>query len=216
MKNKTLEELLLLDEIATQNTSKRKYSAYLPFHWYVINENIEEINNYIEAGYDINTKDRRRRTALCHAINNHCDVNILKLLIKEGADYHRATDAIPLLCCAAVHGYLDITKYLVEELNLDVNEIAVENRTPLWYSLAFNKLNVAAYLLNHGAKFLPNEENMSLLFWCIYSCYNKSKEKIEKHERKIERYEKKVKKMEKRIENLRKAVLKISNKKRVC
>ncbi|KAK1629532.1 hypothetical protein QYE76_003847 [Lolium multiflorum] len=52
---------------------------------------------------------------------------------------------------AAMEGKMDVCRYLVEELRLDVNQSNDRGETPLFLSAYFGRAEVARYLLAHGA-----------------------------------------------------------------
>lgn len=79
------------------------------------------------ATVDIDSQDNENNsTALLTAlINNHTD--IAKLLIKEGANVDLADDAgLAPLHVAAVYGWLDLVKMIVEEGEGNVNLVDYE------------------------------------------------------------------------------------------
>ncbi|XP_047045691.1 ankyrin-3-like isoform X2 [Lolium rigidum] len=60
-------------------------------------------------------------------------------------------DGDTLLQMAATHGRLDVLRYLVEDLRLDVNQPNSIGDTPLCYSAFAGKAAATKYLLAHGA-----------------------------------------------------------------
>ncbi|XP_047043061.1 ankyrin-3-like [Lolium rigidum] len=60
-------------------------------------------------------------------------------------------DGDTLLQMAATHGRLDVLRYLVEDLRLDVNQPNSIGDTPLCYSAFAGKADATKYLLAHGA-----------------------------------------------------------------
>ncbi|KAL6847063.1 hypothetical protein ACP4OV_022916 [Aristida adscensionis] len=78
----------------------------------------------------------------------------LRLLKKMASrvDLRVATDANGknALHFAAVNGRLEIVKYLVEELEFDVNSRGAEGETPMIFAAAKGSVPVLSYLLEHG------------------------------------------------------------------
>lgn len=75
---------------------------------------------------------------------------------KEAIEALRVEDAGELEGFSALHaaakgGGLDVCKYLVEELLVDVDVVDKKGRTPLFFAIHSNDVGTAKYLLNHGA-----------------------------------------------------------------
>ncbi|VAI38123.1 unnamed protein product [Triticum turgidum subsp. durum] len=52
---------------------------------------------------------------------------------------------------AAGAGRVEVCRYLVEDLRLDVNQLNCQGHTPLYLSAYFGRAAAATYLLDHGA-----------------------------------------------------------------
>jgi len=71
-----------------------------------------------------------------------------------------------LLHGAVLHGMLDVVKYLVEELNANVNAVNESSETPLLLAVRWNEYDILGYLLDQGADASigrPDGENA--LYW---------------------------------------------------
>ena len=55
------------------------------------------------------------------------------------------------LFASAMRGYMEVTKLLLM-FEVDVDSKDIENKTPLYYAVTWNKLQIAKLLLQHGAK----------------------------------------------------------------
>nr|CAD1841714.1 unnamed protein product [Ananas comosus var. bracteatus] len=65
---------------------------------------------------------------------------------------------------AATEGKIDVCKYFVEELGLDVNVTSYKGDTPLFHAALENHLAVVEYLLDHGADpSIPDERGYTVL-----------------------------------------------------
>ncbi|XP_047095174.1 ankyrin-2-like [Lolium rigidum] len=88
---------------------------------------------------------------------------------KEAIEALRVEDAGELEGFTALHaaakgGGLDVCKYLVEELLVDVDVVDKKGRTPLFFAIHSNDVGTAKYLLNHGAnQDKVNHDGLSLL-----------------------------------------------------
>ena len=56
-----------------------------------------------------------------------------------------------MLIYATTDGHMDIVRYLVEELKVNVNEVSTNGESPLHRACYFNRLEIAQYLIDHGA-----------------------------------------------------------------
>lgn len=74
------------------------------------------------------------------------DVNTIKMLVKKRANYRIADDI--LLRWSARSGYLDIVRYLIDDLKVNVN--AQDNAALCWSSF-FGHLDIVIYLIEKGA-----------------------------------------------------------------
>lgn len=185
LSDSTLQQLIFADKKAYAGylqdaCSEHTYKEYLPLHKYVLSGKINKITEYISAGYNINTPDIWGRTAIYYSIFNR-SIKIFKLLIENGADYH-FIDAIgggaTLLQLAAAEGYLDKVKYMVEELNLNIFDIDKDNHTILFYSMLFGQVDIAEYLIEQGATFDPNIEQLDVLTIHLIRVLNKLNKKV--------------------------------------
>jgi ankyrin repeat protein len=48
-----------------------------------------------------------------------------------------------------------MTAYLVDELGCDVNECDADRRSPLYFAMRCESLEMIQFLLNHGARHFP-------------------------------------------------------------
>ncbi|XP_044450644.1 protein TANC2 isoform X2 [Triticum aestivum] len=80
--------------------------------------------------------------------------------LKETVEALRVEDAGLLQGLGALHvaanrGRLEVCRYLVEELQVDVNAVDKGGRTPLFFAISCKGVGIAKYLLDHGAN--PNK-----------------------------------------------------------
>jgi ankyrin repeat protein len=119
----------------------------------------------IDAGANVNAKERRGQTALMWAAaDGHADV--VDALIKAGAEYRRPLPAgFTPLCFAARNGHIGVTKRLIAE-GVEVNRAMEEargglnkpdpNTSPLMLAIENGHFELAAGLLAAGAD--PNDD----------------------------------------------------------
>jgi ankyrin repeat protein len=80
-----------------------------------------------------------------------------------------------MLISAAYHDQLQIAKFLVEEVKVDLNEKLKSGETALYRACYFNRVSIVEYLLEKGA----NTESDTMNLWnspLFQSCY-RDKEK---------------------------------------
>uniref|UniRef100_A0ACD5T722 Uncharacterized protein n=1 Tax=Avena sativa TaxID=4498 RepID=A0ACD5T722_AVESA len=76
--------------------------------------------------------------------------------LREAVEALRVEDeglmkGLSALHVAAGRGNLDMCRYLVEDLGVDVNVVDGEGRTPLFWTVLSKNVGAAKYLLDHGA-----------------------------------------------------------------
>jgi ankyrin repeat protein len=81
------------------------------------------------------------------------NTSLTKYLIKIGADINipSSNNKNTPLHCAIFRGNLKIIKLLLDK-NVDINTPNNENMTPLYYSILYDKFNIAEYLINSNAE----------------------------------------------------------------
>jgi len=139
------------------------------------NKNGFEIAKYlIQKGADVNVKDKDNNTLLMYA-SYYADVNFVKLLVSKGADYKNVSVFYPeswnkdtfygnLISITINENKLDILKYFIEELKININETEYNPKTKKndgWNALqsAVLKENIKLinYLIDKGADINASE-----------------------------------------------------------
>ena len=184
------EKKILLDMLIQQDNlikaqvsaqQDRDKSAHLPFHKSILNQNVKEIQMYIDAGYDVNTKDCFGRTGLYYAVFTG-NLNIVKILVMAGGDYHFKDsnfDGVNLLHIASVEDHIDIVKYFVEDLKLDVNSVNNKGDSVLSCAMLFGAVEVAEYLIYHDAKNICKIGQIDILLYHLINRLNFIRKQIE-------------------------------------
>ncbi|XP_017285068.1 histone-lysine N-methyltransferase EHMT2 isoform X3 [Kryptolebias marmoratus] len=132
----------------------------------------------VQAGADVDAKDKDQRTPLLEAIiNNHIDV--ARYLIQNGACiYHVEDDGYTGLHHAAKFGNLEIVKMLLETGQVDVNAQCGRNAsaedsggwTPIIWAAEHKHVEVIKSLLNRGADVTINDKELNVcLHWAAYA-----------------------------------------------
>ncbi|XP_017285069.1 histone-lysine N-methyltransferase EHMT2 isoform X4 [Kryptolebias marmoratus] len=124
----------------------------------------------VQAGADVDAKDKDQRTPLLEAIiNNHIDV--ARYLIQNGACiYHVEDDGYTGLHHAAKFGNLEIVKMLLETGQVDVNAQDSGGWTPIIWAAEHKHVEVIKSLLNRGADVTINDKELNVcLHWAAYA-----------------------------------------------
>lgn len=89
------------------------------------------------------------------------DLNIIKYLVKCGADINIYNSSCLVLAC--ILGYMNIVKYIVEECKVNINAVSahwsvlLNNINPLESAIIAENDNIIKYLINNGAKIRKNK-----------------------------------------------------------
>jgi len=184
--NNALKQLISLDKAAYKKHLQEEafepmYTVYMPLHKHVLFGKISRLQEYIAAGYDINTPDIWGRTAIYYAIFND-DISVFKFLVENGADYNfkDLIDGSSLLHLAATEGHLDKVKYMVEELGLSIDDLDDDYKTPLSSSMLFSQVDIAEYLIEQGAINDCRMENIDVLMKHLTDVLKKMQQKSQK------------------------------------
>jgi len=150
---------------------------------------IYSFNSLIESGYDIDTEDNNGATSLMWAAFRG-NLELVKYLVEHDAELYpkgiiwlndEKTGFIGGVLHAAVHeGHMDIVKYLVEDVNLDINKGEYDNSTgkfsdvsPIYFAVDYGNINMIKYLINHGAELdktvISNGEAMTILDYSLFA-----------------------------------------------
>lgn len=102
------------------------------------------LNLLINNNADINISDNNGKTALHYACEGG-DLYSVKLLIKSGADINKK-DILgkTILMYAVENEHLDLIRYLVEDLKVDINEKDDWGQNAVFYA---TKIQIARYLI---------------------------------------------------------------------
>lgn len=117
---------------------------------YCIAGDIVNVTELISKLRDLNAEDFNRNTAIHMAAKSN-RLNIIKLLVENGADVNVSTSAgVTAIITAANRNYLNIVEYLVEN-GADTNLSTREGRTALIFAISGHNLEVVEYLVSVGA-----------------------------------------------------------------
>ena len=123
-------------------------------YWAIKNGSISEINQAIQNGADVNTKDIESRTPLMFALRYEAPKKVIELLIAKGA-YVNAKDKIgwtPLMYACSYDAPKEVIELLINN-KADVNKKSNYGKTPLMYACKYNaSKELIELLIAKGAK----------------------------------------------------------------
>jgi ankyrin repeat protein len=122
--------------------------------WIEILKNNDYIGakQYIKSGGDTNEENESGESVLATAIRNHCDNELLELLIENGADMYDFDDeGVSIFDMAITYNNLYIFSRLIEE-GIDVNKTSRKSGfTPLMCAACYGRVEIAKTLIESGA-----------------------------------------------------------------
>ena len=123
--------------------------------------NLDNVQKAIEKGALVNcvVKSYFCWTPL-HYASAYGQLDIAKFLFKHGAGIDaREDDGNHIIHTAVFSGHLNVIRWLVENLEVDVDTINLDHMTPLHYAAQMNRLEIVRYLVIHDATIDAENEN---------------------------------------------------------
>lgn len=111
--------------------------------------NLTEVQAFLNSGIDVNHRFEQGDTPLMLASRGN-RLDIVQLLIKNGADVHAKNDWDRTALHEAVENSFQITRLLVEQ-GADINALTFENYSPLHLVARENNIGMSKFLIEHGA-----------------------------------------------------------------
>ena len=107
---------------------------------------------YIKSGADLNEENENGESVLATAIRNHCDDDLLELLIEGGADiYDFDSEGVSIFDMAITYNNMFMFNYITNS-GIDVNKTNRKSGfTPLMCAACYGRAEIVKLLLEHGA-----------------------------------------------------------------
>jgi ankyrin repeat protein len=139
------------EELEIDGWSKDHIESFSLLHWATMNNHTELAKMLIDAGADLNAKDKSEETSLHKAISYNLP-EIVKMLIDAGADVNAENFAKQTpLHLAADENSIQIAKMLIDA-EADLNAEDKDKQTPLHYAVTYYEKAIVKILIDAGAK----------------------------------------------------------------
>jgi ankyrin repeat protein len=136
---------------------------------------VETANVLIEAGADVNAKNKKGKTALMYAVQKLSNLEMVKLLIEKGANVNQSDNSgtTPLMVSISESEDYETLDLLIEK-GADLNAKDKLGKTALMRSLKleYNSDDVMEYLIKKGANIdTKDNQGNSLIFLALEEEY---------------------------------------------
>ncbi len=129
-------------------------------------DNYDIVKLLIDNGVYINYVNNRNENVLPYTIKNH-NINIIQLLIDNNVDYNYYYKNKHIIFYFIK--YIDIIKYFIEIIHIDINILDNHNNNLLYYAYNIKDIELFNYLISNKIDINNiNIENKCVLFYSIY------------------------------------------------
>ena len=107
---------------------------------------------YIKDGADTNESNELGETVLALSLRYKCDMELLELLINNGADIYDFDDeGVSIFDIAITYNNIEMVEYLIEK-GIDVNKTNRRSKfTSLMAAACYGRVEIAKLLIDNGA-----------------------------------------------------------------
>jgi len=118
---------------------------------YLKDNDFMSVKKYIRDGGDVNDLNENGESVLACALQKRCDIDLLMLLIDNGADIDEFDDeGVSILDNAIAFNSVELVRYMIDN-GVDVNQTNRRSRfTPLMGVACYGRIEIAELFLQHG------------------------------------------------------------------
>jgi len=159
-KNKKLKKALKSRDIATLNELKNDGYDFSKIDIYNLIDkdySIEVLQFCVDSGMKIESKEKMSLGILQISILREKSINIIQLLLKNGADVNASYNMEPPLTLAVSNEKIDLIKLLIES-GANINSANKIGMTPFMHALLWKYKNIIEILIQSGADINPNNK----------------------------------------------------------
>ena len=110
------------------------------------------VKKYIKDGGDVNEANETGESVLAYAVRSRCDMDLLMLLVENGADLYDFDDeGVSIFDMSITYNNIEMVEYIIEQ-GIDVNFTQRRSRfTPLMAAASYGRADIAKLLIKQGA-----------------------------------------------------------------
>lgn len=110
------------------------------------------VKKYLRDGADVNEADEHEESVLAMSFRHHCDMDLIMLLIENGADvYDFDEEGVSIFEVAITYGNIEMVKFLISD-GIDVNKTNRKSGfTPIMAAACYGRIEILKLLLQEGA-----------------------------------------------------------------
>ena len=116
------------------------------------NNDYLNVKKYIKEGFDVNACDEGGESVLACGIKAGCELDLLFLLIENGADiFHFDAEGVSIFDMAIAYGNIEMVHYLINH-GIDVNKTQRRSGfTSLMAAACYGRIEITQVLIANGA-----------------------------------------------------------------
>ncbi|QOY53548.1 ankyrin repeat domain-containing protein [Candidatus Sulfurimonas marisnigri] len=110
------------------------------------------VKKHLRDGADVNDANEHEESVLAMSFRHHCDIDLIMLLIENGADiYDFDEEGVSIFEVAITYGNIEMVKYLIS-CGIDVNKAQRRSGfTPLMAAACYGRTEIIKLLMEKGA-----------------------------------------------------------------
>ena len=119
---------------------------------YLKNNDFLRVKKYLRDGADIDETSESGESVLATALRYRCDMDLLMLLVENGADIYDFDDeGVSIFDMSITYNSIKMVEYIIEK-GIDVNLTNRRSRfTPLMAAASYGRVEIITLLLKNGA-----------------------------------------------------------------